>query len=83
MGDDLTTIEGVIALPVPLRSMLERVLGYTDRAPGTPARLTGIFWERAGDEARCADGKRTADVNRYASHAALGGLVAPRRLLLR
>ena len=77
MQDDFTDIDGLTALPVPVPPMLERALGYTDRAPGSPARLVGFFWEPAGDEARCSDGRRTADANWYAYHAYLDGLVRP------
>ncbi len=54
MENDFTTIDGVIALRVPVPPMLERALGYTDRVQRAPARLIGFFWEPAGDEARCA-----------------------------
>jgi hypothetical protein len=81
MDDDLTTIDGVIALPVPVPPMLERALGYSDPAQGAPARLIGIFWEPAGDEARCSDGRRTADANWYAYQAYLDGLVRPQLAL--
>ena len=56
MENDLMAIDGVRALPVPVPPMLEQALGYTDRAQGTPAHVIGLFWEPAGDEARCADG---------------------------
>ena len=56
MDDELMATDGVRALPVPVPPMLERALGYTDRAPSAPARFIGMFWEPAGDEAWCTDG---------------------------
>ncbi len=56
MENDLPTIAGVIALPVPVPPILEQALGDTDRAQGTPAHFIGMFGEPAGDEARCTDG---------------------------
>jgi hypothetical protein len=61
--------------------MLERALGYSDRAQGAPARCIGMFWEPAGDEACCSDGLRTADANWYAYQAYLDGLVRPQLAL--
>ena len=53
MENDRTTIDGVIALLVPVLPMLEWELGYTDRAPSAPARFICMFSEPAGDETRC------------------------------
>ncbi len=56
MENDFTTIADMIVLPVPVPPMLERALGYIDRAQGTPAHFISMFGEPAGDEARCTDG---------------------------
>ncbi len=51
MDDDLVTIDGVRALPVPVPPMLERALAYADHAHGASARLICFSWEPTGADA--------------------------------
>ncbi len=51
MDDELATIDGVRALPVPVPPMLERALASAEHAHGASARLICFSWEPTGDDA--------------------------------